>query len=267
MVLDRTAEGGWLPGGPSLYAARCAAALGVDVTLVTGMERGYPEEVLRGLCVVSAMVDSLPRYANRYDSAGARTQLLLAEGTALPPGLYERIAPCDVLFLAPAYHEIGQWPQIDARVRAVSLQGLLRATGANGRVVHRPGAWQAVQSFVEPGAFCFFSDEDTADADGLARRIAAAGAIALVTHGPSGAARYFGISKEERPAVLATPVDPTGAGDCFAMAYAVRFAEMQDGDAAFSFALAAGALAVEGAGISGIPSRAAIEERLAKVAA
>jgi len=242
-------------------------ALGADVTLVTGMEHGYPEEVLQGLRVVSCMVDSLPRYANRYDAAGARTQLLLAEGTALSPVLHERVAPCDLLFLAPAYHEIGQWPQIEARFRAVSLQGLLRATGANGKVVHRPGAWRAVQRLVEPGALCFFSDEDTADADGLARRIAAAGATALLTHGPSGAARYFGTSKEERPAVVATPVDPTGAGDCFAMAYAVRFAEMEDTDAAFSFALAAGALAVEGAGVSGIPSRAAIEKRLAKVAA
>lgn len=267
MVLDRTAEGGWLPGGPSLYAARCAAALGAEVTLVTGMEDGYPSEALEGLHVVSVAVDALPRYANSYDASGVRSQLLLAEGTGIPGELFSRVAACELLFLAPAYHEIGQWPRLSARIRAASLQGSLRATDPNGRVVHRAGAWEAVRRIATRGTLCFLSDEDTADAAALARRISAGGAVAIVTHGPSGATRYDGPAVVTRPATVATSVDPTGAGDCFAMAYAVRFAETGDGDAAFSFALMAGALAVEGVGISGIPTRAAIEDRLAKVAA
>ena len=267
MVLDRTTEGGWLPGGPSLYAARCAAALGAEVTLVTGMEAGYPPEALLGLRVVATVVDSLPRYANSYDAAGSRSQLLLAEGSGIPVELLSRVEDCDVLFLAPAYHEIGQWPRVSARVRAASLQGPLRATDANRRVVHRDNAWQAIRGIATRGTLCFLSDEDTADAAGLARKISAAGAVAIVTHGPGGATRYEGRAALTRPATVATPIDPTGAGDCFAMAYSVRIAEAGDADAAFSFALMAGALAVEGIGIAGIPTRAAIEDRLAKVAA
>lgn len=235
--------------------------------LATGMEAGYPADALRGLRVVATPVDSLPRYENRYDGAGTRSQLLLAEGSSMPDALFEQMPACDVLFLAPAYHEIERWPVVRSGVRAASLQGMLRATDSVQRVVHRPGAWQAVRQIAQRGALCFLSDEDTDDAAALGRRIAAAGAIAVVTHGPSGATRYDEGGELTRPATVATPVDPTGAGDCFAMAYAVRVAETRDHDLAFSFALAAGALAVEGVGIAGIPSRAAIEERLAKVAA
>ncbi|MCK9521175.1 MAG: PfkB family carbohydrate kinase, partial [Dehalococcoidia bacterium] len=69
------------------------------------------------------------------------------------------------------------------------------------------------------------------------------------------------------PAFAAEPVEPTGAGDCFATAFTVRFAETGDIDEASRFALAAGALAVEAHGLAAIPSRAAIEARLRKVAA
>ncbi|MGD9934407.1 MAG: PfkB family carbohydrate kinase [Dehalococcoidia bacterium] len=234
---------------------------------MTGIEDGYPPEALDGLRVVSTDVASLPRYANSYNASGTRTQFLLSEGSGIPVDLFGRAGACDVLFLAPAYHEIGQYPRIRARIRAASLQGALRATDATGRVVHRSGAWQAVRRIATPGALCFLSDEDTADAAALARQIAAAGAVAIVTHGPAGATRYDGLTTVTRPAAVATPTDPTGAGDCFAMAYSVRFAETGDADAAFSFGLTAGALAVEGIGIAGIPSRAAIEDRLTKVAA
>ncbi len=267
MVLDRTAEGGWLPGGPSLYAARCAAALGAEVTLVTGMEPGYPAEALEGLDVVARDVPALPRYANSYDAVGARSQLLLEEGGPLPLDTFAVVRACDALFLAPAYHEIERWPATVATVRAASLQGFLRAASASHRVIHRPGAWAAVRNIALAGTTCFLSDEDTDDADGLARTIAAAGGRVLVTHGRAGATRYEGASAIARAALPATPVDPTGAGDCFAMAYTVRLVETRDADAAFSFALAAGALAVEGVGVAGIPTRAAIEARLAKVAA
>jgi sugar/nucleoside kinase (ribokinase family) len=62
-------------------------------------------------------------------------------------------------------------------------------------------------------------------------------------------------------------VDPTGAGDCFATAFAVRYAETESFAEAGWFAAAAGALAVEGYGLAGVPTRAAIEQRMKQVAA
>jgi sugar/nucleoside kinase (ribokinase family) len=51
------------------------------------------------------------------------------------------------------------------------------------------------------------------------------------------------------------------------MAFVVRMLETRDLRESCHFALAAGSLAVEGVGIAGIPSRAAVEARLERVVA
>ena len=59
-------------------------------------------------------------------------------------------------------------------------------------------------------------------------------------------------------------VDPTGAGDTFAAAFAVRYVETRDPQAAARFAVEAGALAVTVAGAQpSLPTREAVDARLA----
>ena len=89
----------------------------------------------------------------------------------------------------------------------------------------------------------------------------------MVTRGYRGAVLFTGDSESAIEAIPADSVDPTGAGDCFATAFTVRFAETGNVSEAARFALAAGSLAVEGPGIAGIPTRAQVEERLKQEAA
>jgi sugar/nucleoside kinase (ribokinase family) len=252
-----------------LYTGRCAAALGAEVTLLTRVPSGFDHTAFGDVTVIALPATSAPRYVNRYDDTGARTQLLIESGEPLPAAMITAHLPAspDVLVLAPAFHELDALPATAARVVAVELQGLLRTTDANDRVIPRRPAWEAVAPFIQAGVLAFSSIEDTPDAEALGRRIARAGGIALVTHGAAGATCFHAGGEETRPSPPARMIDPTGAGDCFAAAFVVRYAESDDLSEAFSFALAAGALAVEGAGLRGIPSRAAVEARLAQVAA
>ncbi|MCC7365733.1 MAG: hypothetical protein IT303_15320 [Dehalococcoidia bacterium] len=266
MVLDRLPGGDWAAGGPSLYTARTALALGARVTLVTNFPAGYPAAALAGLDVLPAGSGDVPRYANTYSAAGDRTQLLLAEGAALDVRGLEGEA-YDVLIVAPAYHELAAIPPVDARVVAIELQGLLRDCDESGRVVPHADPLAQVRPFIRAGALAFLSEEDTGAADALAGTLAAEGMAVLLTRGYRGAHMFEDGTSRRLAAMPADPVDPTGAGDCFATAFAVRYAECGDLAAASRFALAAGALAVEGRGIEGIPTRAAVEARLAKVAA
>ncbi len=208
------------------------------------------------------------RYANRYGAGGSRTQLLLEPGEPIPAELLACDAPQDAFLLAPAFHEVSEWPFPCARHRAIALQGLLRTVDPEGRVKPREDAFEAVAPFVHRGMFAFLSEEDTGDGDRLAGRLSeAAGATVVVTRGANGASLYRAGARRDFRALPGNPVDPTGAGDCFATAFIVRFAEINDIDGAMRFALAAGALAVEAPGLAGIPSRAAIERRLEMVAA
>lgn len=245
-----------------------AEALGADVTLVTRLTSTFDRSSLAGFELRSYPAARMVRYQNSYDRAGNRTQLLLDAGEPLEPGMMECERSADAFILAPAYHEVADWPFPCARVRGVSLQGILRDVDSSQRVRPRTGAVAAAMPFVHNGVVAFFSEEDTPSPEALGREIAAvSGARAIVTRGYRGAIVFEGETLTAHPALPALAVDPTGAGDCFSTAYIVRFAETRDHASAMRFALSAGALSVEAPGISGIPTRAAIEQRLEMVAA
>jgi len=223
--------------------------------------------VFDGLTVRELPAETACRYANRYDDRGNRTQLLLHRGEPLDLALAECHGE-DACVIAPAYHEFtGRLPFCEAPVRAVLLQSALRATEGEHVVFHHDPLGQALP-LVSPGAWVFLSVEDAADADGLARALAERGCHVFVTRAYNGATLFEAASERSFAAIPSDSViDPTGAGDCFAAAFVVRLAESGDVEDAVRFALAAGSCAVETTGMSGIPSRDAIERRLAREAA
>jgi hypothetical protein len=243
-----------------------ALALGAETELLTRLPPDYPAGPLAGLGLRPLPAQDVARYVNSYDGAGNRQQLLLHEGEPIPREAFAGVARPDILFLAPAFHELDGWPDVEAGVRAISLQGVLRARDGD-TVVPAANAFEVCAPFAATGVLAFYSDEDTASPASLAEELAAMGVTVLLTHGQAGASLYRDERVFREDAFTAIAVDPTGAGDAFAMACTVRFAETGDMAAALSFGLMAGALAVEGAGLDAVPARAAIEARLAQVAA
>lgn len=245
-----------------------AQALGARVTLVTGVHPGYDRTVLAELDLHEVPVASNPRYANSYDNQGKRTQYLLHQGEGLGTLDWARLPSTDVLIVAPAFREFANVPPVAARVVSVSLQGILREVEPDGRVQPRREPLGAALALSRPGTFAFLSDEDTEAPEKLAQELAAIGVTVLLTRGEAGVSLYRETGMESYAAIpVMKTVDPTGAGDCFATAFAIRYAESGVLEDAMRFALVAAALAVEGEGLRGIPARSAIEERLRQVAA
>jgi len=244
--------------------------MGASVSLITNLESVYDRAVFEGIDLRATAPAELPRYANTYDAQGNRTQLLLAPGAALEliPHLRTGETP-ELVFITPAYHEFRRAPlRFKGSIVGVSLQGPLRSVDSQQRVIHHPDATGVATRFIQRGWLAFFSEEDTADPEGLARHVVGLGAVAVLTRGYNGATLFDSDGSQHHwEAVPANPVDPTGAGDCFASAFLFRLAETDDLAAAMRFALAAGALAVEGRGLAGIASREAIEARMTREAA
>ena len=265
--MEDRAPGGWVAGGPALYSARMAHALGASVTLATTLSAAYDREPLAGLTVVSVTARANPRYANTYDAAGHRTQVLSETGEPIEAAFPGMPAEADVLIVAPAYHEMKAMPACRAVISGIALQGLLRTTDSAGRVSPHPDAWGQVRRFLAPGRFAFLSEEDTAEPEKLAAAIAASGATVFVTRAERGATLFRSHIRRQFPAIRAAACEPTGAGDCFATAFLIRFAECEDIETAARFAIAAGSVAVErGGGPGGLPTREMVEARLAGVA-
>lgn len=258
--------GGWRPGGTAVYAAHVAAGLGRRAGLVTAatadvVEAGLPV----GVDVMRHPAATCTTFENIYTAAG-RVQYLRAPGEPLPAtALPEHWRAARVSLLGPVYHEVGD--ELAARLTGligVCVQGYLRRCDADQRVRPvDPASWENAALLSRVSAI-FLSDEDIATGgDAVVTRWAAAAPFLAITNGPAGARVHADGEWRQIPALPATEVDPTGAGDAFAAGCLIALDEGAGAWQAARFGAAVAALVVEGVGPV-MPSRAAVEARLAQ---
>ena len=90
------------------------------------------------------------------------------------------------------------------------------------------------------------------------------GTIVCVTRGELGARIWRDGSWLIIPAVAATPVDLTGAGDTWAAAFVIALGEQKSLEEAGRYASVASAVAIESEGLAGCPTREEITERMSR---
>jgi 1D-myo-inositol 3-kinase len=279
-VLD---DGSERPGGSAFYSALQAARLGARTLIVT---RGAPAEIEELLAPyrheLELEVLPAPRTTTLQtsDRGGERRQRVLAwAGPMTPPAL-----AAGILHLAPVARELSGQGQARADFVGLTLQGLLRRWSENGTIsLQAPGEPPAGESEAEaptPGDVAtlgaltrcdaiVLSEHERASARRLLQEAAAAGATIVVTAGAGPITLQP--RRDERVRVDAIPVndfrDDVGAGDVFAAAF---FVALHDGRAAVeaaTFAAAAAAVRIEGAGPGAIGGRPTIEARLRRARA
>jgi predicted nicotinamide N-methyase len=208
-------------------------------------------------------------FENRYDARGRRSQRVLAAAPPLDPrSLPAAWRDADLLLLAPVLAELDPAAFLRAvRARAVGLtvQGLVRAVGPDGRVAPRallpdPAALRGV-------SVAFLGDDEAAGQPELAALLAAALPIVAFTHGARGCEVVEGGRARRVGAHPAREVDPTGAGDAFAAAFLLALARGDDPLAAARLGAAAGSIAVEGRGAEALPRAGEAWARAARVPA
>jgi sugar/nucleoside kinase (ribokinase family) len=117
-------------------------------------------------------------------------------------------------------------------------------------------------SFLQRVNILVMSIEDVKGDRSVAEAYAQHCRIVALTHGANGADLFLDGTPHHIPAYPAVERDPTGAGDVFAAALFVRYYETRDPIDAAYFAAVVAAASVEGLGISAIPDRDTIEQRL-----
>lgn len=258
---DLTPECTWTAGGPALYSARVASALGADVTLVSRVPGDYDRSVFKGLKLKALPAERAPRFENTYPGGGLRRQTLHQAGEPIAAADLPARLKADAVIAAPALDELEEFPPIEAPVRVAAVQGVLR-WAMPGRAVRRAGfAARQARPLQPPGVIAVFSDEDTEDPPALATALSLRGPT-IMTRGARGAWLYRRGSRSDIPAHAASVVDVTGAGDAFTAALAVRLVETGDLFVSCTFASAMGSLAVERTGLMEMPGRDEVEARV-----
>ena len=248
-----------VPGGAVTYGALTARALGLTAAIVTSARPGDLEHT-PGVDAHVVPSSATTTFRNTY-RAGRRVQTIEAVAGPIAPGDVPaawRAAPH--VLIGPLAGEID--PAVarlfPGSVVVASIQGWLRRWDSDRVVMPRSWSGGDVLPHVDAAVV---SSEDTGD-PGAIERWAALAPVLIVTLGDRGARLHTRGAWHDIPPFPAREVDPTGAGDVFAAAYAVSFRETRDPLDAARFASAAASLSVRGPSTSTIPTRPQIARLL-----
>lgn len=254
---------GYALGGTATYASLLAARLGLSVGVVTSASPDVPlRELMPWAQLAVAPSDETTTFENIY-TGNHRTQRVLAcarplSAADVPP----EWARSPVTLLGPIAAELSDdlFDAFPHSFLALTPQGMMREWGGNGTV--RAVRWKDADRLLPAVSVAVLSEDDLPDQAELDRYLSLA-RILVVTHNVAGATVYADGSVRTFPAYACDVADPTGAGDVFAAAFTIAFAETGDAAYAGAFANCAASFVIGAPGTAGVPFREQIEQRLA----
>lgn len=268
MTADLTPEGR-VPGGTVSYAARAAAAFGLQVGLLTSAARGEP--LLAQLAPYVGQITSLPAdttttYENLYTEAG-RVQYVRGVAAPLTPAdVPAHFLGAPLVHLAPIAGELD--PQVahlfkDSLV-LLTLQGWLRRWESDGLVRFKRWHDADVLKSID---IVVFSEEDILEAPEMEADFAGTVEHLFVTRAEKGGSYYHHGQRVDYETPTVEVTNPTGAGDIFATSLLASLHHFNGAmPQAIRVAAQMGATAVTRFGLDGAPTRAEVEAALAQAA-
>jgi sugar/nucleoside kinase (ribokinase family) len=264
----------YLLGGTVSYAALTASKLGQRVGVLTsadfeplivdiliGRDRLLePEAPIR---VLRVPTDSTTCYVNEYDANG-RTQFLLGRAAdLLPVHVPPEWTSAPVVHLAPLAQEIdpGLLSSFPGSLMVITPQGWMRGWDKEGKVF--PVTWEYAEQALTRADVVIFSTDDV-PVPSLIAEYARIARLMVVTENRRGCLIYEQGKPPWRSHAFrpAREIDPTGAGDVFAAAFATQYRRTGNPRSSADFANATASFVLEKRAGQGIPTAEAVADRL-----
>ena len=266
-------DGQRVPGGAVTYAARAATALGIRAYVLVAAGDDADLDAFEGHELAVVRLEQTMTLEHRFEAsvfgAGIRHQRVVSRPhrglhpsdipSAWPPPrtmVLGTLLPDDID--APAFLALG------AQETALIAQGMQRSIAADGAIEELDAPSEALLDAARPDVtLCLSSDETDRWPAGALGHLAGRSRRIVRTLGAAGAEIRTRDGDDDRtlhiPALPATVVDTTGAGDVFATALilAVRAGE----DVAGRLAAACAAAFVERRASAPLPARTELEAR------
>ncbi len=262
-VVQDVVPGGYTLGGTTTYSSITARNLGRAPGIVTRLASDFVVPPLLHDIAMERIASAHSTTFHNIYRDGHREQYILSLADAIQPDDVPhawRATP--IVHLGPLAREL------DARFArlfphalvGVTPQGWLREWDASGRV--RVRAWEESREILPDVDVLVLSEEDLGGDDALINEYARLTRIAVMTQGARGCIVFTQGDHYHIPGFPVAEVDPTGAGDVFAAAFLIRLHETNDPLQAAHFANATASFCVQAPGVTGIPTRQQVEERL-----
>ena len=258
------AESGLILGGAAAYSSIAARELGLRAGVVSAVGRDFLHcEKLHGISL--AFVDlpfeeggqegiSTTTFANIYDEHGIRRQIIKSISVPIrPEHIPSEWLDAEIVYLCPVADEVD--PSIvhmfPSSLIGVSPQGWMRQWDTDGQV--SPSKWKDAPSVLPHVNVLVMSEEDVLPFPEVMREYMELAEIMVLTRGERGSTLFHDGQVIDFPACPTYTVDPTGAGDVFAVAFLTEFHRTSDLYKASVFANCAASFVVEKQGTEGIP--------------
>lgn len=222
---------------------------------VAGLSRGV--EILRLDSPTTTVME------HRFHD-GRRVQYLRsAAGTIGAGDIPEALKHAPIVLLGPVIGEVeaAVAASFSGALVGATAQGWLRRATPDGRLHDGNVAGLDVRTLAGQITVLTLSEDDLAGA-GIPSAWLEAFPIVIVTRGRDGLECYQSGHCWRLPAFPVVERDATGAGDAFAAAFLIDYAETRNAAKAARFGAAVASFIVEAAGIGGAPDREQVEARL-----
>ncbi|MBI5029569.1 MAG: ribokinase [Chloroflexi bacterium] len=264
-IVQDVVPNGFTVGGTATYMSITARNLGRKPGIVTRLAPDFVlPQVLHDIEVARVDSPHTTTFHNVYHEGHRRQFLLNVADPIQPEDIPAAWSTAPIVHLGPLARELDArfaklFPQA---LVGVTPQGWLRQWDDSKRVRMRP--WEEAQAILPYVDVLILSEEDLNGDTELMDEYVTSTRIAVMTQGPKGCVVFVDGKPQHVSGFPAREVDPTGAGDVFAGAFLIRLSETNDPIQAARFANATASFSVEAPGVTGIPTRVQVEERLAQ---
>ncbi len=248
-------------GGTVTYAAVVAKRLGWRPIVVTAAAADFkPPACLDDVDWTILPSDETTTFKNLYAAEGRRQVVGPVARSIMANDIPSDFRRPAVVHLGPVAQELE--PSL-ARLFPDSLlvatpQGWMRRWDTHGVVSW--DNWRGAEEILPQLDAVVLSVEDIRGDWAVAERWAKQIPVLVVTQEEDGCTLFHRGEKRAFPARAARVIDPTGAGDVFAAAFFIRWAETGDPGQAAVFANVTASMALQRPGPEGAPSRIEVEE-------
>ena len=256
---------GYTIGGGAAYSTVTARNLGLGTHAVTSVAEDFNRKnpVLDRINVTYHDSIETTIFDNQYDQYGKRRQMILGIGDKLQPShIPIELQDTGIVYLCPIADEVD--PELVRCFKhsliGVTPQGWMRQWGSGRQV--RPKRWDTAEMILSHTDILVLSDEDIlANPKDLDKYIQWT-KIVVLTRGKNGAVLYENGQVIESSSYSVKEVDPTGAGDVFAAAFLINYYDTGSSVSALNFAHCVASFAVEGRGLTAIPTLEQVRNRI-----
>ena len=264
-VTKDLADNGYTLGGTASYASLTARAFGLRSGVLTAFGEDISVSTMDDIEVVRKPSACTTTFENIETASGRKQYLHQIAEPLKAADVPESLKSAQILHIGPVANEV------DAEIAllfpeafiGLTPQGWMRKCGNDGLVGYQE--WDPPRFLIGSTDAVVISVEDVRGNEDLIAEYAHQFKILAVTEGYNGARVYWNSDVRRFRAPKMEVVDPTGAGDIFAVAFFIRLEAIRDPWKAAAFAVNLASLSVTRKGLLGVPRPEEVQSNLVEI--